>query len=52
MWRANAVRLFNLDKRDDEMRVDPGAEVNEDLKVKGDLLVRLLRQRFKTFLKQ
>lgn len=34
------------------MHVDPGAEVDEDLKVKGDLLVRILCQRYKTFLKQ
>ena len=52
MWRVNAVRLFNLDKRDDEMRVDPGAEVNDDLKVKEDLLVRILHQRFKQVLEQ
>ena len=51
MWRANSVKSFNFDRKDGEMHVDLGAEVDEDLKVKGDLLVRILRQRFKTFLK-
>ena len=33
MWRANAVRLFKLNERDNEMHVDPAADVTNDLKV-------------------
>ena len=51
MWRANAVRLFNLHTRDGEMRVDPGAEATEEMKRTADRLDRILRVRFKIFLK-
>ena len=33
MWRTNAVRLFKLNERDNEMHVDPAADVTNDLKV-------------------
>ncbi len=52
MWRANAVRLFNLDKRDGEMRIDPGAEATDDMKRTADRLGQILRLRFKVFRKE
>ena len=33
MWRANTVRLFKLNERDNEMHVDPAADVTNDLKI-------------------
>ena len=53
MRRDNAVRLFNLHTIEDEqMRVDPSLDVSEEVKATADVLVKILRQRFKTFLKQ
>ena len=51
MWRANAVRLFNLHKNG-VRRVDPSSDVSEEVRKKADVLVKILRQRFRTFLKQ
>ena len=51
-WRANVVRLFNLHKiENDLMRIDPSLDVSEEVKSKADVLVKILRQRFRTFLK-
>ena len=44
MWRANAIRLFDLD-------FDVESNVSEDLLSKADVLLRILSQRFKTYLK-
>ena len=52
LWRASATRLFELHKRDDGLRVDPGAEVSTDMKLKADALITILQARFKTFVKQ
>lgn len=47
------MRLFNLHKIENElMRVDPSLAVSEEVKAKADVLVKMLRQRFRTFLKQ
>lgn len=52
LWRANIIRLFELQKRNDAMRVDPGLEVSEATKVAADQLLILLRSRFKVLLKR
>ena len=52
MWRANAIRLYRLHARIDNLWVDPGAEVSEHAKIAADRLVDILRSRFLVFLKQ
>ena len=52
VWRATVVRLFKLNDRGEGMNnVDPGADVNEEVKANADKLSKTLRQRFKSFLK-
>ena len=52
LWRANAVRLFQLHTMNDDMRVDPGADVSQEMKVAVNWLVQIPRVRFNVFRKQ
>ena len=52
LWRDNVIRLFELQKRKDNMRVDPGSEIAEAMKAAANRLLLLLRFRFKILLKR
>ena len=52
LWRANAMRLFGLHKREGVMRVDQGSDVSQSMKSAANRLVAILRFRFKVFLKR
>ena len=52
LWRASAVRLFELQKRKGNMRVKPGLKVSQEMKMTANSLLLILRSRFKVFLRR
>ena len=45
IWRATAIRLFNL-------RISDESSMSEDLSSKADTLLRIMNQRFRSFLRE
>ena len=45
-------KTFELHKRNDNLRIDPGADVRQELKVAANTLVHILRLRFNIFRKR
>ena len=52
LWGAGATRLLELHKRNDELCVDPGADISNKMKLKADSPLTILQGRFKKFLKK
>ena len=52
LWGAGATRLLELHKRNDELRVDPGADISNIMKLRAESLLAILQGRFKQFLKK
>ena len=52
VWRAAATRLLELHKRNDELRIDPGADISNIMKLRAESLLAILQERFKQFLKK